>query len=355
MAPLPDAMTYAQWSTVYNALSFGIAGMGIATIFFWLQLRNVSKNYQTAVIITGSVTCIATYHYLRMFNSWVDAFVVKSPSPGANYEVTLSGTPFNDAYRYVDWLLTVPLLLIELVLVMKLPKAETTKLSWQLGVASAMMIALGYPGEIQDDLTQRWFWWALAMLPFCFVVGTLLSGLDAATAKQPAAMEQRGLVGNWVQQNHDRLAQKAGFPQRKLNEIHGAWGDMKNQVKMMDDTLRRDLLEWLVGWADRAKMCVAIGTSLCGMNADQVPGAVADRFLQSSGEGLVIIGLQRTAYDNVASLRIWGLCDEVMRLLARELGCKVPDPKVIKRGEDWVHKHPRLSYNTPTRSARDPL
>jgi bacteriorhodopsin len=192
MAPLPDAMTYAQWSTVYNALSFGIAGMGIATIFFWLQLRNVSKNYQTAVIITGSVTCIATYHYLRMFNSWVDAFVVKSPSPGANYEVTLSGTPFNDAYRYVDWLLTVPLLLIELVLVMKLPKAETTRLSWQLGVASAMMIALGYPGEIQDDLTQRWFWWALAMLPFCFVVGTLLSGLDAATSKQPESV--KGLV-----------------------------------------------------------------------------------------------------------------------------------------------------------------
>jgi bacteriorhodopsin len=192
MAPLPDAMTYAQWSTVYNALSFGIAGMGIATIFFWLQLRNVSKNYQTAVIITGSVTCIATYHYLRMFNSWVDAFVVKSPGPGQQYEVTLSGTPFNDAYRYVDWLLTVPLLLIELVLVMKLPKAETTRLSWQLGLASAAMIALGYPGEIQDDLTQRWFWWALAMLPFCFVVGTLLSGLDAATSKQPESV--KGLV-----------------------------------------------------------------------------------------------------------------------------------------------------------------
>ena len=192
MAPLPDAMTYAQWSTVYNALSFGIAGMGIATIFFWLQLRNVSKNYQTAVIITGSVTCIATYHYLRMFNSWVDAFVVKSPGAGQNYEVTLSGTPFNDAYRYVDWLLTVPLLLIQLVLVMKLPKAETTRLSWQLGLASAAMIALGYPGEIQDDLTQRWFWWALAMLPFCFVVATLLSGLDAATSKQPESV--KGLV-----------------------------------------------------------------------------------------------------------------------------------------------------------------
>jgi bacteriorhodopsin len=192
MAPLPDAMTYAQWSTVYNALSFGIAGMGIATIFFWLQLRNVNKNYQTAVIITGSVTCIATYHYLRMFNSWVDAFTVKSPAPGENYVVSLSGRPFNDAYRYVDWLLTVPLLLIELVLVMKLPKPETVALSWQLGIASALMIALGYPGEIQDDLTERWKWWALAMMPFCFVVFKLLAGLDAATSKQPGAV--RGLV-----------------------------------------------------------------------------------------------------------------------------------------------------------------
>ena len=103
-------MTYAQWSTVYNALSFGIAGMGIATIFFWLQFRNVSKNYQTAVIITGSVTCIATNLFLHMFNTLVVALI-------EYYEVTLPGTPFNDAFSYVDWLLAAPLSLIELVLV----------------------------------------------------------------------------------------------------------------------------------------------------------------------------------------------------------------------------------------------
>ncbi len=78
----------------------------------------------------------------------------------------LTGTPFNDAYRYVDWLLTVPLLLIELILVMKLPKEETASLGWNLGLASALIVALGYPGEIQDVLRVRWFWWALAMIPF---------------------------------------------------------------------------------------------------------------------------------------------------------------------------------------------
>jgi len=191
MAPLPSDFTYGQWSLVYNSLSFGIAGMGSATIFFWLQLQNVNKNYRTALTITGLVTAIATYHYVRIFNSWVDAFEVKN-SHGGDYSVAVSGAPFNDAYRYVDWLLTVPLLLIELILVMKLPKEETVALSWKLGLASAVMVALGYPGEIQDDLSVRWFWWALAMVPFAYVVITLVAGLNEATSKQPESV--KGLV-----------------------------------------------------------------------------------------------------------------------------------------------------------------
>merc|ERR1711884_78189 len=184
MAPLPNGFTYGQWSAVYNAPSFSIAGMGSATIFFWLQLPNLTKNYRTALIITGLVTAIATYHYVRIFNSWVAAFDVKN-TPGADYSVAVSGTPFNDAYRYVDWLLTVPLLLIELILVMKLPKAETVELGWKLGVASAVMMALGYPGEIQDDPQTRWVWWALAMMPFLYVVKNLgLAGSVATTYEQ---------------------------------------------------------------------------------------------------------------------------------------------------------------------------
>ena len=72
----------------------------------------------------------------------------------------------------------------------------------------------------------------------------------------------------WLEQNHDRLALKAGFPVANLNEIHGAWGDNKNRVKMMDDTLRRDLREEMEDWAQNADLCIALGTSLCGMTAD---------------------------------------------------------------------------------------
>jgi len=181
MAPLVDGWDYASWSAVYNALSFGIAGMGSATIFFWLEISNVNKKYRTALAITGLVTAIATYHYFRIFNSWNDAFNVKFV--GHEYQVFLTGQPFNDAYRYVDWVLTVPLLLIELILVMGLPAEETVTKSWNLGVASAVMVALGYPGEIQDDPQARWMWWFFAMIPFLYVVQQLAVGLSAATDK----------------------------------------------------------------------------------------------------------------------------------------------------------------------------
>merc|ERR1712154_143155 len=89
---------------------------------------------------------IAAYHYIRIFNSWVDAYDYHGVPQG--FPPKLTGVPFNDAYRYMDWLLTVPLLLIEILLVMKLePEAFNSK-AWVLGLGSALMICSGYYGEL---------------------------------------------------------------------------------------------------------------------------------------------------------------------------------------------------------------
>jgi bacteriorhodopsin len=144
------------------------------------------------------VTFIATYHYFRIFNSWNDAFEVKYDSKLGDYSVTLTGEPFNDAYRYVDWVLTVPLLLIELILVMGLPAEETVKKSWSLGVASALMVALGYPGEIQDSASGRWLWWILAMIPFCYVVSELKDGLSAAAGQMAPSVASLTGYARWL-------------------------------------------------------------------------------------------------------------------------------------------------------------
>ena len=134
----------------------------------------------------------------RIFNSWNACFDVMYDKETHEYGVALSGAPFNDAYRYVDWLLTVPLLLIELILVMGLSAEETSSKSWNLGVASALMVALGYPGEIQDNASGRWLWWCLAMVPFCYVVATLVVGLEEATAKMPPTVASLVRSARWL-------------------------------------------------------------------------------------------------------------------------------------------------------------
>merc|ERR1712178_255621 len=95
----------------------------------------------------------------------------------------LTGVPFNDAYRYMDWLLTVPLLLIEILLVMKLDERDYNDKAKVLGVGSALMIVSGYYGElvITGDLTPRWMCWFLSMSFFLYIVYELLVGLSAAT------------------------------------------------------------------------------------------------------------------------------------------------------------------------------
>jgi len=109
----------------------------------------MAEKYKTALAITGLVTFIAVYHYIRIFNSWVDAYNLSKGSDGEDAAPSLTGMPFNDAYRYMDWLLTVPPLLTELVLVMKFDtEAEAKQMSAVLGTAAALMIALGYPGEL---------------------------------------------------------------------------------------------------------------------------------------------------------------------------------------------------------------
>ena len=182
-----QAISVDHFYLVYNSLSFTIATFGAATLFFWLSRSQVAPAYRTAVTITGLVTFIALYHYWRMFESWSDAFNV------VNDTIEMTGIAYNRAYRYVDWLLTVPLLLIELMLVMRLSRSETVSRSILLGGAAALMIVLGYPGEVSDGIgSERMLWGALSMVPFLYIVYTLFRGLSNSINAQPASA--RGLV-----------------------------------------------------------------------------------------------------------------------------------------------------------------
>merc|ERR1712118_473194 len=162
---------------------------------------------QGGLCYTGLVTFIAFYHYYRIFNSFdaaftpcevVDGVVNAAKCDPETYGYSPTGHSFNDAYRYMDWLLTVPLLLIEIVLVMKLSPEETKKQSLRLGVLSGLMILNGYPGESPGDASTRWTYWTLSMLPFCYIVYTLFYGLKESQDAQPEAVRDQVKWACWA-------------------------------------------------------------------------------------------------------------------------------------------------------------
>jgi bacteriorhodopsin len=108
----------------------------------------------------------------------------------------------------MDWLLTVPLLLLEILLVMKLDSKTLFSKGLSLGVSSAVMIIIGYPGELilnKADLPKRWGFWAAAMVPFLYIVYELTVGLANAlndeeddTIKSKIWYAQRVTIVSWL-------------------------------------------------------------------------------------------------------------------------------------------------------------
>jgi bacteriorhodopsin len=171
-------LTAAEYTLVYNAFSFTFAAMFASFLFFVLSRGQIAPAYRSALTMSALVVAIAGYHYFRIFESWGAAFVIDE---AGNY--VASGAPFNDAYRYIDWLLTVPLLVAELVAVMKLGKGSGG-LTFRLATAAALMVILGYPGEVSTDMGTRALWGAISTVPFVYILWVLFRELGPAIDRQ---------------------------------------------------------------------------------------------------------------------------------------------------------------------------
>ncbi|MGF1530305.1 MAG: bacteriorhodopsin-like [Puniceicoccaceae bacterium] len=178
-------LTIGQYSTVYNMFSFTIASMFASFVFFVLARDLLSQKYKISMILSALVVGIAGYHYIRILGSWEGAYQLVD----GIYVAT--GKPFNDAYRYVDWLLTVPLLMAELIAVLALTPAVRKVLTADLMIAAVLMIILGYPGEIMDEkkiFGMYGVWGTLSTIPFVYILYVLWVELGKFMKDQPATV-----------------------------------------------------------------------------------------------------------------------------------------------------------------------
>ena len=119
--------------------------------------------------MSAVVVGIAGYHYYRMWQGW-------------------SVGEMNEGYRYADWLITVPLLVIELLIVLGVTADRRKLLMKTLVPATVLMIGLGYPGEVATSDGTKWTFWILSMLPFLYILYTLAGELKAAGVRETGAV-----------------------------------------------------------------------------------------------------------------------------------------------------------------------
>lgn len=181
MSSAVETLSNTQFQTVYNVFSFGLAAMLFTSIFLLVSQPRVLPRYRQALVVSAVVCGIAAYHYFRIINSFDAAY--EPVAIGGPFELTPDG--FNQAYRYVDWLLTVPLLLLETIAVLALPRATRASLLTKLIPASALMIVLGYPGEIALETAPKMIWGALSTIPFLYILYVLFVELTKSLDRQP--------------------------------------------------------------------------------------------------------------------------------------------------------------------------
>jgi bacteriorhodopsin len=139
-------MNYILPADDYVGISFWLISMALvaATAFFFIERDRVAGKWKTSLTVSGLVTLIAAVHYFYMREVWVSTG--ESPT----------------AFRYIDWLLTVPLLMIEFYLILTAVAKVPGGVFWRLLVGSVVMLGFGFAGETGMMDVQLAFWPAMA-------------------------------------------------------------------------------------------------------------------------------------------------------------------------------------------------
>ena len=175
-------MEYVLATNDYVGISFWLATaiMLASTVFFFVERADVKGKWKTSLTVAGLVTGIAFWHYLYMRDIWV----------------MVGDTP--TVYRYIDWLITVPLQIIEFYLIVAAVTTISAIIFWKLLTASILMLVFGYLGE--TGLMDVTIGWILGMIAWLYIIYEIFFGETAAAnaGSGNAASQQAFTTIKWI-------------------------------------------------------------------------------------------------------------------------------------------------------------
>lgn len=142
----------------FVGISFWVISMALvaATAFFFLEIQRVSGKWKTSLTVSGLVTLVAAVHYFYMRDVWVET----------------GSTP--TVYRYIDWLITVPLLMVEFYLILAAITKVPGGVFWRLIIGTLVMLVGGYAGEA--GYVGAWPGFIVGLLGWAYILREIFVG-----------------------------------------------------------------------------------------------------------------------------------------------------------------------------------
>ena len=142
----------------YVGISFWLISMALvaSTAFFFIETQRVEGKWKTSLTVSGLVTLVAAVHYFYMRDVWIST----------------GDTP--TVYRYIDWLITVPLLMIEFYLILRAIGNASAGIFWRLTIGTLIMLVGGYAGEA--GYMNVWLGFIIGMVGWFYILYEIFAG-----------------------------------------------------------------------------------------------------------------------------------------------------------------------------------
>jgi bacteriorhodopsin len=166
----------------FVGISFWLISMALvaSTAFFFLETQRVSAKWKTSLTVSGLVTLVAAVHYFYMRDVWI----------------ATGETP--TVYRYIDWLITVPLLMVEFYIILRAIGAVSAGIFWRLMIGSMVMLIAGYMGEA--GYINAWAGFIVGLAGWAYILYEVVAGEAGKLAadKAPASVQSAFSTMRWI-------------------------------------------------------------------------------------------------------------------------------------------------------------
>lgn len=188
---MDQGLAEMSYQMVAHVLTLGYAVMIAALFYFILTMKTVAPKYRISSVLSVVVMVSAGLLLFKQAQNWTTSFVFDMDK--GRYFLGSGQDMFNNGYRYLNWLIDVPMLLFQILFVVTLKRSNFASIRNQFWFSGAMMIITGYIGQFYEvtNTTAFLIWGAISTLFFIHILilmrRVIKEGKEGVPAKAKAA------------------------------------------------------------------------------------------------------------------------------------------------------------------------